>query len=59
MNSNVRLLHLSVRQGSSEARNEPYKRYGEVSTGVANAVGHQKLSAQVAVLTVMKAVQEA
>ncbi len=52
----LRLLHLSAVQGSSETRNKPYKRYGAVSIGTANAAMRQKLSARTALLAARKAV---
>jgi hypothetical protein len=48
---------MSALQGSNETRNEPYKRYGEVSIGVANAAGCHKLPAQTAVLAGREAVR--
>lgn len=38
-------LHSDAPQGDSEARNEPYKGYGEVSTGADNTVGRRETPA--------------
>lgn len=48
---------MSVLLGSSEARNESYRRYGDVSTGIANDTERHKLPAQPAVLPGREAVQ--
>ena len=43
--------HADEAQGSTEARNEPYRQYGEVSTGSDNAAVRRKSSVQPAVPT--------
>lgn len=50
--------HMDEAQGANEARNEPYKRYGEVSTGIGNAVIRHEPPARPAVLDDRAVVRE-